>query len=263
MPRDDIVTFGIPLISRVAAPPLGAIYSKNITPDPETGIGRYSDGQIARMLRYAVRPDGRASVRPLMQFADMSDDDVAAVISFLRAQRPVRHVVPPAEWTVVGKIIKSFAPAFWPRTEVHAQRTAPPVQPTRERGEYLARGVGNCNGCHSPYNQLTFALAGPEFSGGTPIEPRNIAGAAPSVWFQPPNLTPLRGSALMRFPDRETFVARFQKGGRKYPASPMPWDCFSRFSNEDAGALYEFFRSLPPSGAPAPQDPTVKQTAND
>ena len=44
------------------ADPLGVIYSKNLTPDPETGIGRYSDAQIARMLRWSVRPDGKASV---------------------------------------------------------------------------------------------------------------------------------------------------------------------------------------------------------
>ena len=42
--------------------PLGTLYSKNLTPDPETGIGRYTDGQVARMLRHNVRPDGRASI---------------------------------------------------------------------------------------------------------------------------------------------------------------------------------------------------------
>jgi mono/diheme cytochrome c family protein len=243
---------------RFPAPPLGAIYSRNITPDPETGIGRYSDGQIARMLRYAVKPDGRASIRPLMEYADMSDDDLVAVVSFLRTMKPVRNVVPDNEWTLVGKAIKSLAPAFKPRTEVHAQKSAPASAPTRARGEYIARAVGNCNGCHSPLDQLTFSLNGPEFSGGVPLEPRVVPNVDRTVWFAPPNLTPIAGSALKRFPDRETFVARFQKGGRKYPASPMPWDCFSRISAEDAGALYEFFNTLPPAGQPSPQEPTVK-----
>jgi mono/diheme cytochrome c family protein len=242
------------------APPLGTIYSKNITPDPDTGIGRYSDGQIARMLRYAVKPDGRASIRPLMEYADMSDNDVAAIISFLRSQQPVRHVVPNAEWSLVGKIIKSLAPAFRPRTPdlVHAQKASPPPATTRERGEYLVRGVGNCSGCHSPLDQLTFSLNGPEFSGGAAIEPRGIPGVDHAMWFQPPNLTPLAGSALLRFPDRETFVARFQKGGRKYRGSPMPWDCYRNISAEDAGAVYEFLHSLPAAGQPSPQEPTVR-----
>jgi hypothetical protein len=56
--------------------PLGVVYSKNLTPDPETGIGRYTDGQIARMMRWAVRPDGRASIPPMMRFGDMSDEDM-------------------------------------------------------------------------------------------------------------------------------------------------------------------------------------------
>lgn len=244
---------------KFAAPPLGAIYSKNITPDRETGIGRYSDGQVARMLRYSVRPDGRASIRPLMQYADMSDDDVTAIVSFLRAQPPVRNEVPDSEWTLVGKVVKSLAPAFKPREEVHAPAAAPPSQPTRERGEYVARSVADCGGCHSPLNQLTFALNGPEYSGGVAIEPRDLPNVDRKWWFQPPNLTPRTGSALMRFPDRDTFVARFQKGGRKLPATPMPWDCFSMMTAEDAGALYEFFRSLPPAGDASPQEPTVRQ----
>jgi mono/diheme cytochrome c family protein len=241
------------------APPLGAIYSKNITPDRETGIGRYSDPQIARMLRYAVRPDGKASIRPLMPFGDLSDEDVVGILSYLRAQPPVRHDVPDADWTLIGKVIKSLVVVFKPRTEVKAMKTAPAQQPTRERGEYLARGVADCTGCHSPLNQLTFALDGPEFSGGVPMEPRDIAGVDKSVWFAPPNLTPLKGSALNRFPDRETFVARFQRGGRKYAGSPMPWECFGKMTAEDAGALYEFLHSMPAAGQPAPEEPTIKQ----
>ena len=231
-----------------AVPPIGTVFSRNLTPDTDTGIGRYSDGQLARLLRYSVLPDGRASVRPLMEYAGMSDDDIVAIIAFLRSQPAVRHRVREDEWTVIGKIVKSLSPAFMPRTNVVAPRTAPPAQPTRQRGEYLARAVGNCGGCHSPMNPITFQLSGAEFSGGVPMEPRRRPGVDGTQWFQPPNLTPTDGSAIRRFPDRDVFVARFLRGGVKYPASPMPWECFNRMTAEDAGALYEFFRSLPPSG---------------
>lgn len=80
------------------------------------------------------------------------------------------------------------------------------------------------------------------------------------IWFLPPNLTSYPKSAVRRFPDRETFVARFQRGGRKYPESPMPWDCFAKMTAEDVGALYEFFLSLPPTGVAALDDPHLKQT---
>jgi mono/diheme cytochrome c family protein len=242
------------------APPLGTVYSKNLTPDRETGIGRYSDGQIARVLRYSVLPDGHTTAQPLMQYGDMSDEDLTAIVSYLRAQPPVRNVVPETEWRLSGKIARSVSPAFKPRDTVHAQTVAPPSQPTRERGEYLARSVGNCSGCHSRRNPLTLQVVGPEFSGGDPVEPRNLPDVDHAIWFLPPNLTSQPKSAVRRFPDRDTFVARFQRGGRKYPESPMPWDCFSRMTAEDVGALYEFLLALPPTGEAAPDDPRLKHT---
>src|SRR5690242_11454213 len=62
----------VPLSGGLRLPlgPLGAVYSRNLTPDAETGIGRYTDAQIARMMRWAVRPDGRATVDPMMPFGD-------------------------------------------------------------------------------------------------------------------------------------------------------------------------------------------------
>ena len=95
----------------------GAIYSKNLTPDKETGIGRYTDGQIARMMRYNVRPNGRSSVGPMMPFHNMSDEDMIAIISFLRAQPPVRNQVPDNEWTLAGKVINSLSSTLQAATE--------------------------------------------------------------------------------------------------------------------------------------------------
>ena len=180
--------------------PFGVIYSKNLTPEPETGIGRYSDAQIARMLRWSVRPDGKASVQLLMPFANLSDGDLTAIISYLRAQPVGRNPVPKNQFTLIGKVVKSFAPVFKPRTDI-------------------AR-----------------------------------AGADPSIWFVTPNITPAHDSALTKLPDRETFVARFQKGGVHHLGSPMPWEAFGQMSAEDVGALYEYLRSLPaqvgPTGEP-------------
>jgi len=236
---------------RLAMGPLGAVYSQNLTPDPETGIGRYSDAEIARMMRWAVRPNGRATVEPMMPFGNMSDDDMLAIISYLRAQKPVKNAVPDNEWTTTGKVVKSLSPVFKPRETINPPATAPPSQPTKERGEYLARYVSNCVGCHTPRDETTFAATGPEFSGGWELEPIPVAGADPKVWYRTPNLTPKEGSALVKFPDRETFVARFQRGGRQYAGSVMPWEAFARMSTEDLGAIYEFLHTLPPSDGPA------------
>jgi mono/diheme cytochrome c family protein len=239
--------------------PLGTLYTKNLTPDPETGIGRYSDPQIARMLRHGVRPDGRASIPLLMPFSDTSDEDIVAILSYLRAQPPVRRVVPQNEWTLLGKVLKVFVSAAQPKTDGNPPRTSPPQESTPVRGEYLAKSVANCVGCHTPFNEMTGAITGPLFSGGNAMEPAARPGVDLTVWFEPPNITPLRGSALMKFPDRPTFVARFKNGGRKYAGSPMPWEALARVTEEDLGALYEFLHTLEPAGAPAPEEPTVKK----
>ncbi len=238
--------------------PLGVVYSKNLTPDLETGIGRYTDGQIARMMRWAVRPDGRASIPPMMPFGDMSDEDMIAVISYLRAQPSVRHEVPANQWTLMGKVLKSFVPTALPRTSINPAPSAPPSAPTRERGEYLARYVGNCVGCHTPRNPMTFMPVGPDFAGGFEMEPATAA-ADPRVFFRTPNLTPMKGSALLKFPDRETFIARFKRGGRQHEGSPMPWEAYANMTESDIGALYEFLHGLAPQPGPT-GDPTFRKS---
>ena len=162
-----------------------------------------------------MRPDGKAVPQLLMPFSGMSDADIVAILSFLRAQPAVRHVVPADHFTLVGKVVKSFAPVFKPRDVALAPPTPPAAAATRERGEYLARSVGNCGGCHTPHNPVTFAATAPEFSGGEEMSPAARSGADRAVWFRTPNLTPAAGSALNKFPDRATFVARFQRGGRQ------------------------------------------------
>ena len=234
---------------RMSLSPLGIIYSRNLTPDPETGIGRYSDAQIARMLRWAVRPDGRATVEPLMPFGNMSNDDIDAIISFLRSQPPVKNAVPPNEWTVLGKVVRTYMDIMKPRKSINPAPSTP-TGVSAARGEYLARYVSNCVGCHTKRDQNTFAAIGTEFAGGWELEPDPNPGADPREWYVTPNLTPMKGSKLLDFPDRETFVARFKNGGRHYAGSPMAWEAFARMSVEDLESLYEFLHSLPPSDGP-------------
>jgi mono/diheme cytochrome c family protein len=246
--------------TRFAAPPLGAIYSKNLTPDPQTGIGRYTDGQIARMMRFSVRPDGRASVQPLMPFHNMSDEDMVAIISYLRAQPPVRNQVPRDEWTTIGKVIRSLSATFKPREPENVTPPArTPPEATKERGEYLARYVANCVGCHTKRDDMTFVATAPDFAGGEEMEPANLPGAERDVHFVTPNITPAPGSGLTKFPDRATFIARFKNGGRHHAGSPMPWEAFARMSESDIAALYDFLHSLPAEAGPT-GEPTFRKT---
>jgi hypothetical protein len=85
-----------------------------------------------------------------------------------------------------------------------------------------------------------------------------VLDADPKVWYRSSNLTPQEGSALLTFPDRERFIARFQRGERQYAGSAMPWEAFARMTTEDLGAIYEFLHSLPPSDGPS-GDPQVRK----
>lgn len=87
--------------------PFGTFYTPNITPDKATGIGQLTDAEIARVLRYGVKKNGEA-VLPFMQGLDMSDDDIVAVISYLRTLQPVENKVPENEFNLLGRFAKAF-----------------------------------------------------------------------------------------------------------------------------------------------------------
>ena len=122
--------------------PLGKIYSKNITPDKSTGIGSYSDGEIARALRYGVHPNGIA-VFDFMPFHNTSDEDLTAIISYLRAQKPVNNKVPNHELNAIGMAVNAFMiKPVGPTGEVpkSVERDTTAVY-----GKYLALSVAQAN----------------------------------------------------------------------------------------------------------------------
>ncbi|WP_026967264.1 c-type cytochrome [Algoriphagus terrigena] len=229
--------------------PLAVLYVPNLTPDPTTGIGRYSDGQVFRMMRHAVRPSGIASISLLMPFWNMADEDLVAVVSYLRSMEPIENEINPAEWSFLGKAIRVFVSSFQPIQNPTPPKSAPPMLPTIERGEYLARSVANCVGCHTQRDPMTFEATGPEYAGGMEFEPdpefNKSIGEDPEIWLRTPNLTPDPGSALSKFKTLEEWKARFRQG-RQIKVSPMHWGPFSRLSDEDLEALYLYLHSLSP-----------------
>jgi mono/diheme cytochrome c family protein len=172
---------------------IGKMYTRNITPDSVTGIGRYTDAEIARALRYGVGPDGSAFF-DFMPFHNTSDEDLAAIISYLRAQKPVRNEVPKHSFNTMGKVVKAFLiKPVGPAGEVPV---AVKKDTTAEYGKYLAVNVANCSGCHTRRDIVTGAYTGELFAGGLEIE-----------GFTTPNLTTdpqsgIYGWSLQQFTDR-------------------------------------------------------------
>jgi mono/diheme cytochrome c family protein len=218
--------------------PLGTIYTPNITPDSATGIGRYSDGQLARMLRFGVRPHGRAAM-PFMQFERMSDEDVVALLSYLRSNAPVSNPVQNHALNLVGKAVLRFV--IKPNTlDNKAPKTTPAAGATVERGEYLVNSVAECAGCHTLRNLRTGAYTGPPLAGGFEFP----AEADPSIILTPPNLTSDPTGLTGRMTE-DQFVARFRQG-RVIKESIMPWEAFATLHEDDVRAIYRYIRTVPP-----------------
>jgi mono/diheme cytochrome c family protein len=230
--------------------PLGVLYTRNLTPDKTTGIGRYTDEQIFRMMRHGIRPSGVASLPLMMPFWNMADEDLVAIVSYLRSMTPVEHAVPEPQWTFMGKVVRTFAPTFKPIKDPTPPAKAPAMDSTVARGEYLARYVCNCVGCHTKRDQMTYEAIGPEFAGGMEFEPwpalHKYLNMDTTIWFRTPSLTPSPTTSVWaKYKTKADFIARFREG-RKIPASPMDWGPFSRMSEEDLTAIYMFLHSLPP-----------------
>ena len=214
--------------------PVGKIYSKNITPDDETGIGRYTDAEIARSLRYGVHPDGTV-VFDFMPFHNMSDEDMTAIISYLRAQKPVRNRVPENSLNMLGKAVKAFlVKPVGPTGEVpqHVKEDS-----TAEYGKYLANNVANCGGCHTQ-RTLSGEFTGEPFAGGNEIE-----------GFLTPNISTDSSSRMFGWSEKN-FVDRFRMG-RLVPKSPMPWPAFKRMTDTELKAIYAYLQTIPAAKSPS------------
>lgn len=217
--------------------PPGAFHVPNLTPDSATGIGRRTDGELARILRHGVRADGRAAI-PFMEAQEASDEDLTALISFLRSQPPVKNEVPAHKLTTLGKMVMSFM-----LTPEGPKFTPPAVTPKEvgpERGAYLARGMASCVGCHTQRSMVSGAYTGPEFAGGQVM---HMEGD--TVYeLVTPNITPDRTGRIAVWTEQE-FLERIRTG-TIVPKSPMPWSFYQRTSDDDIRSIYRFLNTLAP-----------------
>ena len=148
--------------------PFGTVYSSNLTPDPDHGIGRWNASEFRRALRHGRSRDGRL-LYPAFPYPNMtivSRDDADAIFAFLRTVPPVAQ--PNREHALRWPYSTTAALAVWRALFFTAEAFVP--EPARgdawNRGAYLVRGLGHCNACHAGRNLLG-ATAGPlELGGG-------------------------------------------------------------------------------------------------
>ena len=217
---------------------LGTVRASNLTPDPATGLGAWSEAEIVRAVRSGVDRHGRvlAPVMPYAWFSGMSERDALAVARYLTAQPPVGNVVRQNH-----NLVYALAEVFFLGPAEARTAVAPARGATVEYGAYLALHVALCADCHTPRGGLR----------SRPDMERLFAGTAdPPAGFpaNPANITPDDSTGIGTWGE-EDFLRTIRTGvapdgDEVHPF--MPWRQLRRMSDDDLRAIYRYLRTIRP-----------------
>ncbi|MCY1347604.1 Nicotinate dehydrogenase subunit B [compost metagenome] len=180
--------------------PFGTVYSTNITPDLQTGIGNWSFAAFERAMREGIHRDGRRlyPAFPYTAFAKVSDADMQALYAYLMSAEPVKSAVPQTQLAFPFNVRPLLAGwnLLFHRNEPFKADPARSAQ--WNRGAYLAEGLGHCSACHSPRNALGAEQGGRKYLTGGSAEnweapPLTALSHAPVPWTEAALFTYLRG----------------------------------------------------------------------
>jgi mono/diheme cytochrome c family protein len=164
----------------------------------------------------------------------MSDEDLTAVISYLRSMQPVKNKVPHNKLNVLGSVVKAYmVKPVGPSGEVPA---VVKTDTSATYGKYLVLSIGECAGCHTK-RSISGAYDAPLLSGGMPMN-----------GLVPPNLTNDSNSRIFTWSQHQ-FIERFRKG-KLIPQSEMPWNSFKRMNDDELKAIYNYLKSIPGEKTP-------------
>ena len=230
-PNGDIVDKALSGGLTFDEPPF-KVTASNITPDPETGIGKWTDAQIKTLMRTGVRPNGVhvAGVMPTGFYGILTESDLDAIVAYLRTVKPINNKVP-------DPIYKIALPRqVFPGSE--APMPQADFADTVKRGFYLAT-IGHCMECHSPLGPR-----GRDFTklGAGGFEMKGPWGVSVSR-----NITSSKEKGLGAWSDDEIKRAITQgisRDGSKLKP-PMAFHLYARMSAEDLSAIVAYLRTVP------------------
>jgi mono/diheme cytochrome c family protein len=225
--------------------PFGAIYSPNLTPDRDTGIGNWSDEEFRRALRYGVRRDGSRyyPAFPYPSFTKMTRDDVLAIRAYLATLAPVQNSPPPPQlrWPLNYRLVMRLWDYLFFRPGIFE----PDQQKSAEwnRGGYLVTGAAHCGVCHTPKNMF-----------GADKRGRTLGGGLVQGWFAP-RLDAASRSGLKSWSVDD--IAEYLASGRNGKShagglmAEVVVNSTSKMSDADVHAIAVYLKDLP-AGAPEP-----------
>lgn len=212
----------------------GRIVAPNLTPDPETGSGNWTDDQIARAIREGIGHDGRAlfPLMPYPHFRAFPDEDIASLVIYIRSLPAVHNPLPKTEINFPEKYLIRSAPE-----PLYAPVQPPDLSTPLKRGEYLVNLVG-CMDCHTIQRQGQFVKE-LNYAGGMVLTgPWGSVAAA--------NITP--DPSGISYYDEQLFLQVMHTGyvNARPLSQIMPWWDFKEFPDEDLKAMFAYLKTLPP-----------------
>ncbi|WP_285402274.1 molybdopterin cofactor-binding domain-containing protein [Pseudomonas sp. MEJ086] len=234
--------------------PFGTLYSTNITPDRETGIGSWSFGAFERAMREGISRDGRHlyPAFPYTAFRNINDADMQALYAYLMSQPAVKQPAQANQMSFpfnIRPLMAGWNALFLGRGEYQADLAR---SEQWNRGAYLVNGLGHCAACHSPRNLLGAEKGGQSF----------LAGGMVDGWEAPP-LSGLRSSAT---PWTEAELTDYLSNGFSErhgvaagPMGPVVSE-LAMLPKSDVQAIANYLISL---DAPAPAQTVASSTAPD
>ena len=221
----------------------GTVVAPNITPDCETGVGTWTDGEKIRAIREGVDKDGNAlfPMMPYQNFRNMSDEDVQSLVAYMNTLVPVHNLLPKTQLDFPVSVLIKSAP------QPVGSVPPPDVSTKVKRGKYLVTLAG-CGDCHTP-TQKGQPVAGMEFAGGEVFATR--MGTVYTANITPDPQTGIgkwsEDNFLKKFYDYQEYAA----GAAPKLAGPesftlMPWLSFCKMPSEDLRAIYQYLRTVKP-----------------
>ncbi len=213
--------------------PAFTVYSANITPDKETGIGSWTDEQIIRAIREGVDDKGHIIFPPMPvpTYNNMSDDDVKAIVAYLHTLKPIHNEVPESTWNIPQQ---AMPPA--------KGMPAPPITDKVAYGRYIVTSIAHCFECHTPLGPQGQPDMSKLGAGGMDIQ------LAPGMDVKTANITSDPETGIGKWSDEDIKKALTEgltpTGGHISPPMPFPW--FKNMSPEDLDAVVAFLRTIPP-----------------
>src|SRR5215475_13905940 len=227
------------------ATPFGGVYAPNLTPDRETGIGKWSDADFLQALRHGVAPDGSRyyPAFPYPYFTKLIRDDILAIRAYLGTLEPVRKETPPPELLFPFNFRAVMRMWNWMYLEPGIIMPDQSKGTEWNRGRYLVEALGHCGGCHTPKNWA-----------GADKRDQAFGGSRVDGMFAP-RLDGAARSGLKSWSADD--IAEYLRSGRNARShagqlmSEVVLNSTSKMSDGDVRAIAVYLKSLP-AGAPEP-----------